>query len=719
MLAPDNDLGTREFLRRGSVSEDSSPSPIRPSPSAILSSSRGRTSPIWHYCRVEPGKLLPSAWIDSNGTKWWHCQPCFDKKRDKKYNYSGGSSTILHHLRREHSISISGKEDAKRGNTETRLGGITAFLAQDAVLPSKKRKFTEYADGLDQATVRELYCRFTVACSLPFSRVEQPAFRDFVRYICPGADDVLPRSGSTVKDDLQRGYEKKKELVKKALQSAISSIHIVPDNWTSPNCLGVIGLTVQFVSEEHGLQSLVVKVQELDGQHSGENMAEAVMEVIRDYGIAHKVGYFMMDNASNMNAMVDKVSDELEHEFDVFYDPLPHRLRCVGHIINLAVMEFLIGKRPPTTELYDGPSEQEVDRWRKRGAVGKLHNIVVYITWTPQRLQTFTALSDGLRLRRDNDTRWNSWYKMVEWALRAKIRQAITVFCAQEPALQEDTLTPADWSALTEIHKFLGPFHDATVANEGIGDSISDVLPTMDYLLHHIEAAKQETTLPHLAAMMETAWAKLADYYELTEDSPVYSAATVLNPSLKWAYMERTWEDKDEWIERAKDRVGQLWRDTYRATNARPPLTASMVEHPLEERPNGYKKWMKEQKSTIFHNDDDEYDTYCREPLVTVANPLEWWLDAVQRRRFPNLSLMAIDILSIAPMSTETERLFSKAKLTVTDRRGSMNVETLNIVECLRSWDKSALMAPAEICYTDVVDDSTLEDSLGHNANSE
>ncbi|KAM4058280.1 hypothetical protein HRG_006696 [Hirsutella rhossiliensis] len=56
--------------------------------------------------------------------------------------------------------------------------------------------------------------------------------------------------------------------------------------------------------------------------------------------------------------------------------------------------------------------------------------------------------------------------------------------------------------------------------------------------------------------MMETTWAKLADYYELTEDSPVYSAATVLNPSLKWAYMEKTWDDKNEWIERAKARAG-------------------------------------------------------------------------------------------------------------------------------------------------------------------
>ncbi|OBT71834.1 hypothetical protein VF21_09766 [Pseudogymnoascus sp. 05NY08] len=73
------------------------------------------------------------------------------------------------------------------------------------------------------------------------------------------------------------------------------------------------------------------------------------------------------------------------------------------------------------------------------------------------------------------------------------------------------------------------------MANEGVQNSIANVLPTMDYLLHHIKAAREATTIPHLAMMMETAWAKLADYYELTEDSLVYSAATVLNPSFKAA----------------------------------------------------------------------------------------------------------------------------------------------------------------------------------------
>ncbi|KJZ69426.1 hypothetical protein HIM_11176 [Hirsutella minnesotensis 3608] len=669
---------------------------------AALNAFRQKTSPIWEHCRLEEGKTIPGAWIDADGMRWWHCQPCFAKKRAKRYKYSGGSSTIINHLRKEHNILISGKQEVNQQVTNSRLGKITAFLATDVSLPIKKRKVTREQDALDSATLRELYCRYTVACSLPFAHVEQQSFRDLIRYIRPAADDLLPRCADTIRNDLQQGYEGKKEFVRRALQNALSSIHIVPDNWTSPNCLGVIGFTVQFVTEDHGLQSIVVRIKELDGQHSGENMAEAIMEFVREYGIASKVGYFMMDNASNMNTMIDKVSDDLEREFNVFYDPLPHRLRCLGHVINLAVMEFLIGKRPTTTGPYRGPSDEQVEQWRKRGAIGKLHNIVVYVTWTPQRLRAFATLADGLRLRRDNDTRWNSWYRMVEWALRPKIREAIMIFCAQEPALQEDTLNASDWLTLDEIYKFLEPFYDATIANEGImTSSISDVLPTMDYLLHHIETARETTTIPHLATMMETAWAKLADYYELTEDSPVYSAATALNPSLKWAYMETTWKEKKEWIDRAKSRVAQLWRETCKSTTSCPPLGRGSAQEPATKRPNRYKMWMKEQKATIFNMDDDEYEVYCREPVMLIADPLKWWLDAAQRRRFPNLSLMAVDILSIAPMSAETERLFSKAKATVTDQRGSISVETLNLLECLRSWDKSALMVPSECCYAD------------------
>ena len=47
---------------------------------------------------------------------------------------------------------------------------------------------------------------------------------------------------------------------------------------------------------------------------------------------------------------------------------------------------------------------------------------------------------------------------------------------------------------------------------------------------------------------------------------------------------------------------------------------------------------------------------------------------------------MALDILSISAMSADPERLFSGAKITITDRRNQLGIDTIEALECLKSW---------------------------------
>ena len=47
---------------------------------------------------------------------------------------------------------------------------------------------------------------------------------------------------------------------------------------------------------------------------------------------------------------------------------------------------------------------------------------------------------------------------------------------------------------------------------------------------------------------------------------------------------------------------------------------------------------------------------------------------------------MALDVLSIPAMSAEPERLFSGTKITITDRRNRMGIESIEATECLKSW---------------------------------
>jgi hypothetical protein len=49
---------------------------------------------------------------------------------------------------------------------------------------------------------------------------------------------------------------------------------------------------------------------------------------------------------------------------------------------------------------------------------------------------------------------------------------------------------------------------------------------------------------------------------------------------------------------------------------------------------------------------------------------------------------MALDILSIPAMSAAPERLFSGAKITLTDRRNRLGIGSINALMCLQSWYK-------------------------------
>ena len=90
----------------------------------------------------------------------------------------------------------------------------------------------------------------------------------------------------------------------------------------------------------------------------------------------------------------------------------------------------------------------------------------------------------------------------------------------------------------------------------------------------------------------------------------------------------------------------------------------------------------------------DEYEDYN---MVESYDPgmkgaLAWWYQDTQRQRWPRLSLMAIDILSIPAISDEPERVFSGARCTVSWDKGQMVPETIEWRECLKHWKRSGIL---------------------------
>ena len=132
-----------------------------------------------------------------------------------------------------------------------------------------------------------------------------PEFRALLCYLNPEIDNWLPNSIPTIRTWALRTFEAQKHRIKREVQSALSRIHFTVDLWTSPNALAILGMIAHYTSESRQLEHSVLALRELDGKHSGQNIASSIMQIINDYGVASKVGYFMMDNADNNDTICD------------------------------------------------------------------------------------------------------------------------------------------------------------------------------------------------------------------------------------------------------------------------------------------------------------------------------------------------------------------------------------------------------------------------------
>jgi hypothetical protein len=95
--------------------------------------------------------------------------------------------------------------------------------------------------------------------------------------------------------------------LKKELSEAHSRILISFDAWTSLSCVAILGAIAHFIDRIGKRRSVVLALRRLQGAHSGENMAEVLLQIFREYGISRRIGFFIGDNAESNDTCIDTV----------------------------------------------------------------------------------------------------------------------------------------------------------------------------------------------------------------------------------------------------------------------------------------------------------------------------------------------------------------------------------------------------------------------------
>ncbi|KJK73923.1 hypothetical protein H634G_10784 [Metarhizium anisopliae BRIP 53293] len=326
-----------------------------------------------------------------------------------------------------------------------------------------------------------------------------------------------------------------------------------------------------------------------------------------------------------------------------------------------------------------------------------------------------------------------------------------------KPAVLQYRLSGYDWKVIEMLVKLLKPFEIATKQLQGSGvpgerstcGSFDEYFPVFEMLLDHLESAIEGTIYEEMEdpatkkrtdvevaiyegldnrtrrlfkVFIKLGWKKLHKYYALLT-SGAYAGAVIFNPAKKWRFLDQLWSrvparKAQGWRADYEEKLLQIWENNYRGRDvgnialdtsdeapmdyierrlARSTASSTYGKNPLSAASHPRKTARKSKQTTVETAMDDEYSRYCAEDIVNSqyyrSRPVDWW--KTNAYRYPRLSIMAVDMLSIPSSSAESERTFSSAGLMTAPLRGRLAREIVAMAQCIRSWSKAGIYTPS------------------------
>ncbi|KFG84205.1 putative transposase [Metarhizium anisopliae] len=495
----------------------------------------------------------------------------------------------------------------------------------------------------------ELLIEWVTTENLSFRIVESTSFQNIVLHLNPAFKGRIP-SAMVLRDRLDTLYKQAQGPVTELLTTARGRIHVTFDGWTSRNRLSLLGINVFFI--------------DVDWNHR---------KVWID---ASRLGYFVLDNARNNDTAVAALAGEFD------FNPEHRRLRCIGHILSRVVKQLIFGATANAMETEDDAdfdfniASDELKKRRKKGPVGWLHNFVgainhsqlvqLLLEWqkediTSGKLSHIDKLTGRLRKPlmpvSDNETRWNSRYRMMQRAKLLRSHFSRLVIYIQEqwehdklrkgkkkPTILDDKLEDADWDIIDAFLKVLGAYDALSTRLQGNGEPDEDgnirpgafweYFQSFEFLLNHLEKLKMDTDLINgldaksvtmVRSHINLAWEKLDSYYQKL-CPPAYAAAIVLHPFYGWTALAKDFKgnpNAKKWLVEYKHSVKKLWEEDYqhialKSADTPSPSSTSTSRKERSEFETFLDSAMQDDEDDAMAIDGsidpflDEYDRYCK-----------------------------------------------------------------------------------------------------------
>lgn len=234
----------------------------------------------------------------------WACHHCHEKHSPQGPYYCvvEGMQNAKSHLWEKHCIwDYNDKRPPPLSSSQPPRGQatLTSMLGLNATVPREQQIASTLIGGFNKIIFQQMLLCFIICSNLSFRLIDNPILQAIFRYLNPLVETTNACfTSSTLRRRIVSTFTNSKQAIVDVLAKVDGQIHVAFDGWRSRNRKSLYGIVIFWVDHTTAkIQKLVLGMPEMKENHTGENIAEHVVDVLKFFGIEKKVGFFTLDNA--------------------------------------------------------------------------------------------------------------------------------------------------------------------------------------------------------------------------------------------------------------------------------------------------------------------------------------------------------------------------------------------------------------------------------------
>lgn len=647
------------------VEDPQGPIPNKVPPETQPNKRRKKKSIVWEHFTIENVGA---------GCRRACCKQC-----KQSFAYSTGSKVAgTSHLKRHIAKGTCPVVLRNRENNNNLLSPYSAPLKLGNDTP-KRRYRTASAPyfAFDPDRCRHEIARMIIMHDYPLHIVEHPGFVAFVQNLQPRFDMV---NFNTVQGDCVATYLTEKQTLQKVMEGMPGRISLTVDLWTSCQTVGYVFLTGKFIDGDWKMHKKILNVVMEPYPDSDSAFSHAVSSCLSDWSMEGRL-FSVTINHPLTEAGTDSLRSLLSVKNPTMLGGQLLVKGCLARTLGSIVLDAL-----------------------KAGeeTVKKVRDSVKYVKTWESHEEKFLELKQQLQvpstkiLALDDGSHWNTTYEMLLAA--SELKEVFSCLDTSDPGYKVGP-SMEDWKFIDTLCTFLKLLFDTASL------LTATAVPTTNAFFH--EAWKIQLELARAATSEDPFISNLTKPMQESFDKywknccVILAIAVVMDPRFKMKLVEFSFtkiygEDAATYVKIVDEGIHEL----YLEYNALPiPLTPTFNP---EEANNGVVKpedsFMPGNElgltdfdvyimETSSHQSKSELDQYLEESLLPRVHEFDvvgWW--KLNKLKYPTLSKMARDILSVPVSTVDPDSVFDTTSKEMDRYRCSLRPETLEALICAKDW---------------------------------